>query len=112
MLAILIYYVVAPILLGWVVLTLIQRLAPRDAPAHIARLFADRPIQPKLFRAVREEGEGEGRRAVLLGDFESMQDAVDAIYSARQEAREKTPGLKASFTVFNDRMEPVQQEDS
>jgi len=110
MLVLLFYYLALPMIVGALVIQLIKRSGALEPPEHIKRLCADRPIEKRMFRAVRVDGEGDSRQAALLGDFETLQDAVDAIYAAKENAQ-KT-GVHAAFLALNDKMEALEQIDS
>ena len=101
----LIYWVVLPLLAGFVIVRWIKTCAPPTIP--YAALYAERPIEPKWFRAVARDRKGLLRP---LGDYEKQPEAVDAIYRGREEA--VSAGEKASFLVFNDKAELIEQIDS
>lgn len=103
----LIYWVVFPIFLGWLVVRWIKKHAPIPVAPETAALFAERPIEKKWYRAARRDHGGLLR---WLGDFEKQDEAVDAAYAGK-EAAEKA-GEKAAFLVFNDKAELLQQVDS
>ena len=103
----LIYWVVMPLLAGWLVVRWIKKHAPNSVPPAVAALYAERPIEPKWFRAAARDRHGALR---WLGDYEKQPEAVDAAYRGREEAQ--ASGEKASFLVFNDKAEPLEQVDS
>lgn len=102
----LVYWIVLPILAGWLVIRWIKKHAPLLPPDDIAALFAAAPIEKKWFRAVRRGPEGVS----ALGDFEKQPDAVDRAYLGKEQAQAK--GEKASFLVYNDKAELLEQVDS
>lgn len=102
----LIYWIVLPLFLAWLVVAWLKRASPLAVPPEVAALFAERPIEPKWFRAVRRD-EGPLR---LLGDFEKQPEAVDAAYAGKEAAVKA--GEKASFLVFNAQAELLEQVDS
>ncbi len=102
----LLYWVVAPIFMGWLVIRWIKKHAPLTPPSDVAALFAASPIEKKWFRAARRGAEG----LTALGDFEKQPDAVDRAYLGKEQAQAK--GEKASFLVFNDKAELLEQVDS
>lgn len=103
----LIYWVVFPIFLGWLVVRWIKKHAPSAPAPEVAALFAERPIEKKWFRAARRD---EGGLLRWLGDFEKQPEAVDAAYAGKEAAQKS--GEKASFLVFNDKAELLEQVDS
>ena len=103
----LIYWVVLPICAGALVVRWIKRNAPLSVPPETAALYAERPIEPKWFRAARRDRKGLLR---WLGDYEKQPEAVDAAYRGKEEA--ERDGEKASFLVFNDKAELLEQVDS
>jgi len=108
--SLLLYYVVIPIGLGWLVFKLLAKFSPYLPPEHVQRHFAEDPPKPKHFRAARLEEKDAGVSVRSLGDFEKLDDAVDALYAARQGEPEGKEG-KVAFVAYNDRLEPVQQID-
>ncbi|MDX6770798.1 MAG: hypothetical protein SF051_14780 [Elusimicrobiota bacterium] len=102
----LLYWVVGPIVLGWLVVRWINKTAPLVPAPDVAALFAEKPLEKRWFRAARR---GAGGLA-LLGDFEKMPEAVDRAYLGKEEAQKA--GEKASFLVFNDKAELLEQVDS
>ena len=110
MLALLFYYLVLPILMGAILIQLIKRSGALAAPEHIKRLYEDSPIEAKMFRAVRVDTKDGGSWATLIGDYESLSDAVDAIYAAKESA--KKAEVHAAFLALNDKMEALEEVDS
>jgi hypothetical protein len=102
-----IYWIVMPMLLGWLVVRWLKSAAPIPVPPEVAALFAERPIEPKWFRAARRDKGGLLR---WLGDYEKQPEAVDAAYAGKEAAQKS--GEKASFLVFNDKAELLEQVDS
>ena len=103
----LLYWVVLPVCLGALVVRLIQKHAPRETPPEVAALFAEKPIEPKWFRAVSRDAQGG---LAWLGDFEKQPEAVDAAYAGKEKAQ--AAGEKAAFLVFNAKAELLEQVDS
>ncbi|MEK7388085.1 MAG: hypothetical protein AAB036_00145 [Elusimicrobiota bacterium] len=103
----LVYWVVVPVCVGVLVVRWIQRSAPLVPSPAVAALYAERPIEPKWFRAARRDAKGLVR---WLGDYEKQIAAVDAAYGGKEEA--VRTGEKASFLVLNDRAEILEQVDS
>ena len=103
----LIYWIVIPLLIGAMVVRWIKRQAPLSVPPGVAALYAERPIEPKWFRAARRDRKGLQR---WLGDYEKQPEAVDAAYQGKEEA--ERAGEHASFLVFNDKAELLEQVDS
>jgi hypothetical protein len=101
----LIYWVVFPLLAGWLVVRWIRK-HPLPIPPEVVELFERSPIEPKWFRAARRDG----TRLTSLGDFEKQIDAVDAAYAGKEKAQ--AAGEKAAFLVFNDKAELLEQVDS
>jgi hypothetical protein len=103
----LIYWVVFPMIAGWLVVRWIKKHAPLVVPPEVAALYAERPIEKKWFRAARRD---KGGLLHWLGDFEKQPEAVDAAYLGKEAAQRD--GEKASFLVFNDKAELLEQVDS
>lgn len=103
----LIYWIVLPVFFGCLVVRWLQKNSPRAIPLEVAALYAERPIEPKWFRAARRDRGGLLR---WLGDYEKQPEAVDAAYAAKETAA--AAGEKASFVVFNDKAEILEQVDS
>ncbi|MBI4371779.1 MAG: hypothetical protein HY552_05735 [Elusimicrobia bacterium] len=102
----LIYWIVLPMLLGWLVIRWIQRSSPRPVPPDVAELFARRPLERRWFRAARRDHKG----LRPLGDFEKQPEAVDAAYADKERAQ--AAGENAQFLVFNDKAELLEEVDS
>ena len=102
----LIYWIVLPLFLAWLVVRWIQKTAPLIPPPDVRGLFDSRPIEPKYFRAARRDAKG----LTPLGDFEKQMEAVDAAYAAKEQSQ--AAGEKAEFLVFNDQAELLEQVDS
>jgi hypothetical protein len=103
----LIYWVAAPFVLAWLVVRWLNQNSPRVVPPEVAALYAERPIEPKGFRAARRDRGGLLR---WLGDYEKQPEAVDAAYAAKEASA--AAGEKASFLVFNSKAELLEQVDS
>lgn len=103
----LIYWVVMPLFLASLVVRWLKKNSPYVAPPEVAALYAERPIEPKWFRAASRDAAGVLR---WLGDFEKQPEAVDAAYAAKEKA--VAAGEKASFLVFNAKAELLEQVDS
>lgn len=103
----LIYWVVAPLVAGVMVIRWIKRHAPSTVEPRVAALFQERPIERKWFRAARRDQNGPLR---WLGDYEKQPEAVEAAYRGKEEA--EGAGERASFLVFNDKAELLEQVDS
>jgi hypothetical protein len=80
----LIYWVAMPILMGVLVVRWIEKRAPRRPAPETEALFAERPIEPKWFRAARKDSGGALR---WLGDYEKQPEAVDAAYAGKEKAQ-------------------------
>jgi len=102
----LIYWVVMPLFCGWLVVRWIKKHSPTVPLPEAAALFAERPIEPKWFRAARRDAGGLS----WLGDFEKQPEAVDAAYAGKEAAVKA--GEKAEFLVFNAKAELLEQVDS
>ncbi|MBI3289703.1 MAG: hypothetical protein HYZ74_09325 [Elusimicrobia bacterium] len=102
----LIYWVVMPILFGWLVVRWLKKSSPTVIPQEVRALFAERPIEKKWFRAARLDG----KTLLWLGDYEKQPEAVEAAYRGKEEAQRAHE--KASFLVFNDQAELLEQVDS
>lgn len=101
----LIYWVAVPVLLGVFVIRWIQK-HPVPKAADVEDLFARAPIERRFFRAARRDARG----LAALGDFEKQVEAVDAAYAGKEKA--VAAGEKASFLVFNDKAELLEQVDA
>jgi hypothetical protein len=102
----LIYWVVIPLLMGWLVVRWIKKTAPLVPAPDVRDLFDRSPIEEKYFRAARRDAKG----LVSLGDFEKQPEAVEAAYAGKEKAQ--AAGEKAEFLVFNDKAELLEQIDS
>lgn len=102
----LIYWIVLPLALAWLVVRWVNKAAPLTPPGDVLDFFERSPIEPKYFRAARRDVDG----LILLGDFEKQPEAVDAAYAGKERAQ--AAGEKASFLVFNDKAELLEQIDS
>lgn len=102
----LIYWIVLPLFLAWLVVRWINRASPRVPPLDIRDLFDRNPIERKYFRAVRRDSAG----LTALGDFEKQMEAVEAAYAGKEKAQ--ASGEKAEFLIFNDKSELLEQVDS
>jgi hypothetical protein len=102
----LIYWIVLPLLAAWFVIRWIKKTAPLVPPDDVSALFGERPLEKRWFRAVSRGPRG----LAVLGDFEKMPDAVDRAYQGKEEAQSR--GEKASFLVYNDKTELLEQVDS
>ena len=103
----LIYWVVLPLFVGWLVVYWLKKHSPLAVIPEVAALFAGRPIERKWFRAARRDQSG---LLHWLGDYEKQPEAVDAAYAGKEAAA--AAGKKASFLVFNDKAELLEQVDS
>ncbi|MDP3542751.1 MAG: hypothetical protein Q8T11_09840 [Elusimicrobiota bacterium] len=103
----LIYWVVMPLFFAWLVVLWLKKSSPHVPTPEAAALFAERPIEPKWFRAARRDPGGSLR---WLGDFEKQPEAVEAAYAGKEAA--VAAGEKAAFLVFNDKAELLEQVDS
>ena len=103
----LIYWIVLPLVAGWLVVRWIKKHSPLVVAAEVAALYAERPIEKKWFRAARRD---RGGLLHWLGDFEKQPEAVDAAYRGKEEAQRA--GEKAAFLVFNDKAELLEQVNS
>lgn len=99
----LVFYLVVPFALGAWVIKLIRKHGASTVDPALAALAARQPLEKRWFRAVRRDPRG----LVLLGDFETQAEAVEAAYRAKEKAAEK-----ASFLVVNDKAEVLEQVDS
>lgn len=102
----LIYWIVIPMLLGWLVIRWIKKHAPLRPADDVVALFERRPIEKRFFRAARRDGSG----LHFIGDYEKQPEAVDAAYLGKEQAAKA--GEKASFLVFNDKAELLEQVDA
>lgn len=103
----LIYWVVMPLFIAALVVRWLKKASPLVVPPEVAALYAERPIEPKWFRAARRDKAGLLR---WLGDYEKQPEAVDAAYAGKEAA--VAAGEKASFLVFNAQAELLEQVDS
>ena len=103
----LIYWIVMPLFFASLVVRWLKKNSPHVVPPEVASLYAERPIEPKWFRAARRDRGGLLR---WLGDYEKQPEAVDAAYAAKEAA--VAAGEKASFLVFNAKAELLEQVDS
>ena len=102
----LIYWIVLPLVLGWLVVRWIQKTAPLVPRPDVRELFSSSPIERKCYRAARRDSRG----LASLGDFETQMEAVDAAYAAKEKAQAARE--KAEFLIFNDKAELLEQVDS
>ena len=102
----LIYWIVLPLVLAWLVVRWIKKSAPLTPPPDVRGLFDGAPIEKKHFRAARRDAKG----LTPLGDYEKQMEAVDAAYAGKEKAQ--AAGEKAEFLVFNDKAELLEQVDS
>ena len=102
-----IYWIVLPLLFAVLIVHWLKKNSPIAVPPEVAALYAERPIEPKWFRAARRDRGGLLR---WLGDYEKQPEAVDAAYAGKEAA--VAAGEKASFVVFNDKAEILEQVDS
>jgi hypothetical protein len=102
----LIYWIVLPMGLAWLVVRWINKKAPLIPAKDVQDLFDRHPIEPKWFRAARRDA----HTLVHLGDFEKQPEAVEAAYAGKEQAQER--GEKAAFLVFNAKAELLEQIDS
>ena len=101
----LIYWVVLPLFLASLVVRWIKKTAPLTPAPDVRELFDRTPIEPKYFRAARRDARG----LASLGDFEKQMEAVEAAYAGKEKAQ--VAGENASFLVFNDKAELLEQID-
>lgn len=102
----LIYWVVLPLVVAWLVIRWINVKAPLRPAEDVAALFAEKPLEKRCFRALRRDQNG----LTLLGDFENQPDAVDRAYLGKEQAQKA--GEKAAFLVYNHKVELLEQVDS
>jgi hypothetical protein len=102
----LIYWVVLPLIMAWLVVRWIKKAAPLIPAPDVRDLFDRSPIEPKYFRAARRDAKG----LVSLGDYEKQPEAVEAAYAGKEKAQAAKE--KAEFLVFNDKAELLEQIDS
>lgn len=102
-----IYWIVLPLFIASLVVRWLKKNSPLIVPPEVTTLFAERPIEPKWFRAARRDNGGVLR---WLGDFEKQPEAVDAAYAGKEAA--VAAGEKAAFLVFNAKAELLEQVDS
>ncbi len=105
MLQILFFYLVLPFILAAFVIRFIKKHGASQIPADVTALLAVDPVEKRFYRAARRDN-----GLIKLGDFETHEEAVDAIYAARKRAREDK--LKAAFIVLNDKGETLDWIDS
>ena len=103
----LIYWVVMPLFFASLLVRWLKKASPLAVPPEVAALYAERPIEPKWFRAARRDKGGLLR---WLGDYEKQPEAVDAAYAGKEAA--VAAGEKASFLVFNAQAELLELVDS
>lgn len=103
----LIYWIVLPLLFAALVVRWLKKHSPHVPSPEVAALYAERPIEPKWFRAARRDRDG---LICWLGDYEKQPEAVDAAYAAKEAAA--LAGKQASFLVFNAKAELLEQVDS
>lgn len=106
MLTLLVYYLVLPLLAAALVLKFIKRYGKTGIPEDIRRLYAERPIEPKWFRVLREDAAGKRH----LADCETQGEAVERAYKGKEEAQKA--GERAAFLVLNDKGEVLEEVDS
>ena len=102
----LIYWIVLPLFMAWLVVRWIQKTAPLVPAPDVRDLFDRNPIERKYFRAARRDAQG----LTPLGDFEKQPEAVEAAYAGKEKAQ--AADEKAQFLVFNDKAELLEQIDS
>lgn len=106
MVSLLLYYIIVPMLAAALVVRFVRKYGRNEIPEAVRRLYAERPLQPKWFRVLREDHHGTR----LLGDFETRGDAVDCAYQGKEAAQ--ATGEKAAFFVLNDKGEALEEVDS
>jgi hypothetical protein len=111
MLILILWGIVGPLAIIWLVTWFLKKYAKSTVPSSVARLYAERPIEPKTFRVVRFDGPTDGE-PIWLGDYETQPEAVDAAYTYRKKEREEEPGKKSSFMVLNDRGDFLEEVDT
>jgi hypothetical protein len=102
----LIYWIVLPLILAWLLVRWIKKTSPLIPAPDVRDLFDRLPIEHKWFRAARRDAKG----LVSLGDFEKQPEAVEAAYAGKEKAQ--ATGAKVEFLVFNDKAELLEQIDS
>lgn len=108
MLSLLLYYAFLPLFAGSLVIALIGKYGKREPKPSVRSLLESSPMEPKTFRVARlDEPQGP---AALVGDFETLDDAVDAAYKGRQELRAR--GGRASFLVLDALGDILQEIDA
>lgn len=106
MFSLLLYYIVIPMLAAALVVRFIRKYGQNEIPEGVRRLYAERPLEPKWFRVLREDPKG----LQILGDFETRSEAVDCAYRGKEDAQ--GAGEKAAFLVLNDKGEALEEVDS
>ena len=108
MVTLLLYYAFLPLFAGALVIALIKRFGAKEVAPAVRALLESRPMPPRTFRVARvDESKGP---AVLVGDFETLDEAVDAAYKGRQELRSR--GGRASFLVIDDSGDTLQEVEA
>jgi hypothetical protein len=111
MFVLVLYLLIGPLAIIWLVMWFFKRYGKRTIPAGIARLYEEKPPEPKTFRLVRFDGSTDGT-PMMLGDFDSQPEAVDAAYAYRQKERAEEPGVRSSLFVLNDKGEFLEEVDT
>ena len=94
------FYIVLPFAIGGYVVKFIRKHGASTVDPELAALP---PLEKRWFRAVRRDAGG----LLPLGDFETMSEAVEAAYRAREQAKDS-----AAFLVVNDKAEILERVDS
>ena len=100
------YYLVLPFLLAGLLIRWLKKNAASLISEDVRRLYGEKPIEKKWFRALRRDHKGLRH----LGDYEKQPEAVESAYQGRKDAA--AAGEKASFLVLNDKAETLEQIDS
>ena len=110
MLSLLLYYIILPVAAGALVIKFIKRYGRSELPRGLRNLQESRPMESRTYRAAGlalPDGPAD-----WLGDFETLDEAVDAAYKARDSARGPREGPPARFLVLNDQGEIVEEVDA
>ena len=101
MIAPILFWIVAPFVLGGLVIRFLRKYGADTVPPEVRRLCAGDPVERRRFRLVRAEGLGTpAASASKVGDFDLQQDAVDAAYLSRSK---EPAGRRSEFLVLDDK---------